>query len=87
MPATRLVRGLSISAVTLGFLGLAFCWLPPLGIVLSAAGVLAGLVGCIVATRRRHSFQWSLGGLLLSVIALGLNFYLLPEGRHLLGMG
>jgi hypothetical protein len=52
--------------------------------------LLAGVVGCFVAARYRHSFQWSVGGLVLSIVALIVNLFLLPGlglGHRLLGMG
>jgi hypothetical protein len=68
---TRQRMGLGVASVTLGFLGMMFVFLAPLGAMVSAAGLLCGIAGCFLAGSRRASgFWWSLGGTLLSLAAL-----------------
>ena len=63
--------GLGATSVTLGFLGLAFAFLAPLGAMVSAAGLLCGIVGCLLARSNRSAgFWWSLGGTALSLVAV-----------------
>jgi hypothetical protein len=83
-PATtnrRASLGFGAAAVTLGFFGLAFAFLAPLGLCLSAAALICGIIGWFLA-RPGHSagFWWSLWGTLLSLIAVGLNVALLNYG-------
>jgi hypothetical protein len=63
-------RGVAISSIIFGLLGLFFCWLVPLGIIFSLTGVILGLAGWIMAARRTASVNWMIVGLVLSVIAL-----------------
>jgi hypothetical protein len=62
---------LGMSAVALGFLGLLFFWLMPVGLVLAAVGFLLGITGWIVAIAR-DGVQPGMVilGTLLSLIAL-----------------
>jgi hypothetical protein len=72
--------GLGASALALGLLGLAFCWLVPVGIILSVAGTMSGLVGWGLARPRpgRAAALAALGAA-LSVLALVLGLALLPD--------
>ena len=69
--STRRSVGWGATSVALGFLGLAFAFLAPLGAMVSAAGLLCGIVGCLLARSNRSTgFWWSLGGTALSLVAV-----------------
>ena len=70
---TGTYRGLSISSLLFGILGMAFYWWVPMGMVLSLAGVTIGFIDGVMA--RRHSLDFRLGviGVLLSAAAIALN--------------
>jgi hypothetical protein len=73
--------GFGAAAVTLGFMGLGFTFLAPLGVLLSAAGLICGIVGWVLARPGRSAgFWWSLWGTLLSLTAVGANLWLLNYG-------
>lgn len=62
----------------LGFFGFVFLFVAPLGTVISAAGLLAGILGWVLARPgRRPGFRWAIGGTLLSLAALVLNVAIL----------
>lgn len=66
--------GLGAAAVTLGFIGLAFTFLAPLGALLSAAGLICGIAGWLMArSGRSPGFWWSVWGTLLSLLAIAAN--------------
>lgn len=83
-PATRNRRnalGLGAAALTLGFLGLGFAFLAPLGASLSVAGLICGIIGWVMARPGRSpEFWWSLSGTLFSLAAVALNVALLNYG-------
>lgn len=71
---TRWYSGLGLSSLFLGLFGLAFFWLIPVGIILSLAGLLVGILACILpAIRRGPGWRFALGGLALSAVALGIT--------------
>lgn len=73
--------GLGTAAVCLGMSGLGFAFLAPLGMLLSAAGLICGLIGWIMAWPvPQGSFWWSIGGTLLSLVAVTANLALLNYG-------
>jgi hypothetical protein len=83
-------RGLGLSSLAFGFLGVAFCWWLPLGMVLSLTGLMLGLIGWVMGyPRAGHSGLWiagtlgSVAGLFLcSVIAAyGLEIFRLAALR------
>jgi hypothetical protein len=77
-PTARQYRGVGVASVGLGFFGLVFLFVPPLGAVLSAAGLLAGVVGCVLAgPGRRPGLRWAVWGTLLCLVALVLNVAIL----------
>jgi len=74
--------GFGAAAVTLGFIGLGFSFLAPFGLILSAAGLICGIIGWLLARSSRvPGFWWSLWGTLLSLAAVGLNVGLVNYGR------
>lgn len=76
--AARQYRGIGVASVALGFLGLFFMFVAPLGAVLSAAGLLAGIIGWALARpERRPGLRWAMWGTLLSLLALILNVAIL----------
>lgn len=82
-PATANRRGLGFgaAAVCMGFGGLAFLFMAPLGALLSAVGVVCGLIGWVMTqSQRLPGLRWSLWGTLLSLAALGANVCILHYG-------
>jgi len=82
-PATmnRRALGFGVAAICMGFGGLAFVFLAPLGALLSAAGLICGIIGWAVArSQRQPGFWWSVWGTLLSLGALGANVCILHYG-------
>ena len=64
-------NGLGISSLVLGFVGLLFFWLVPLGIIISAASIPLGIAGWVAARRGvRGGLGFAVGGTVLSIIAL-----------------
>ena len=73
-PTARQYRGVGAASVGLGFFGFVFLFVPPLGAVISAAGLLAGIIGWVLAwPGRRPGLRWAMWGALLSLVALILN--------------
>jgi hypothetical protein len=70
------VRNIGILSLILGLLGAAFYWWTPMGIVLSLAGLVFGLVGWTSDSRGSNAADHALviGGTLLSLAALILGF-------------
>jgi hypothetical protein len=82
-PATmnRRALGFGVAAVCMGFGGLAFLFLAPLGALLSAVGLICGIIGWLQAPARRQiGFSWSLWGTFLSFRALSANVWILHYG-------
>lgn len=66
--------GLGAAAVALGFIGLGFSFLAPFGALLSAPGLICGILGWLMARPDRSpGFWWSVWGTLLSLIAIAAN--------------
>jgi hypothetical protein len=81
----RRVNGVGMSSLALGFFGLVFFWLVPLGIVLSAAGILLGAIGLLLPRfRTRPGRGFALGGTALSAAAFVLNLVIITESMSLL---
>jgi hypothetical protein len=75
--------GLGMSSIVLGFNALLLFFMPVLGIPIAVCGLAAGVAGLILALCCRHgSLRWSVGGLAMSLMALGVNIaiYYAPEG-------
>jgi hypothetical protein len=78
---SRGFNGLGISSLVLGFFGLVFFWLVPLGIILSAAGIPLGIAGWVAARRGvRGGLGFAIGGTLLSIVALLIGIDLASGG-------
>ncbi len=73
-------NNLGIVALCFGLLGLAFCWWVPLGIVLSLAGVVVGIIGWVMASSRVTRTGLVVGGTVLSLAVLILDLVLAAEG-------
>jgi hypothetical protein len=72
---------LGMSAVALGFLGLLFAWMMPLGLILAAVGFLLGIVGWFAGVIRDGAQPGIvIVGTILSLISLFLNVILLTGG-------
>lgn len=55
-------------------IGFLLFFLPILGVPISVVGLFAGLAGCLVAgATSRGSMRWSVGGVVLCLLALGIN--------------
>lgn len=75
--------GLGLMSVLLGSVGLLLAGLPVLGIPLAAVGLLVGLGGFLAdLLHGRGALRWSVGGLVLSALALTLSVAIheAPEG-------
>ena len=63
-----------VSSFVLGMIGFMLFFLPILGAPISVVGLFAGLAGCLVAgATSRGSLRWSVGGVVLCLMALGIN--------------
>ena len=63
-----------VAAFILGAIGFLLFFLPILGAPISALGLIAGIVGCIVAgATSRGNLRWALAGFVVSGLALGIN--------------
>jgi hypothetical protein len=79
----RVPPGLVMASLVLGHIALILAFLPILGVPLAAFGLLFGLVGLILSLFGPASrMRWSLAGLAVCVIALGvtLALYYAPGG-------
>ncbi len=75
------VNGLGITSLVLGFIGLVFFFIAPLGAVISAGGVVAGVLGWLLpGMRTRPGLGLAVAGTLLSVVALAFDVFLLEGG-------
>jgi len=78
----RNLNGLGMTAIALGFFGLAFFWFVPFGMVISLAGLVIGLIGWLLARPRGGlAVRYALGGMALSLMALVVDFII--AGRNL----
>ena len=84
----RRFNGFGISSLVLGFLGLLFFWLIPLGILFSGAGIVCGLVGWVASRRGiRGGLGFAVGGLVLSLLVFAFDMDMATGGltRWLIG--
>jgi hypothetical protein len=82
---TQRVNGVGMSSLALGFFGLVFFWLVPLGLVLSAAGVVLGGISLFLPQfRTRPGRCYAIGGAVLSLVAFVLNAIIVTESMNLL---
>jgi hypothetical protein len=72
-------QALGLISAFLGILGIAFYWYVPMGMVISLAGLVFGLVGWLVAPPRVTK-GFIVAGLILSVAGLVLDFIALGQG-------
>ena len=63
-------NGLGVAGFVTGLLGLIFCWVPFLGIVLALLGVIMGGVGITTGKKKGASTGLAIAGLVLGIIAL-----------------
>lgn len=72
-PHTPLLA-LGMASLVLGIIALVLGFLPVLGVPLSAFGLVFGLVGLVAAlVAPGTSLRWSVAGLTVSILALGVN--------------
>lgn len=70
--------GLGMLSIVLGMIALLLFFLPILGIPISAAGLLCGIAGAVLANTIPHTrLRWSLAGIATCGLALGINFALI----------
>jgi len=73
---------LGILSILLALLGLMMFWLQPLGLILSGAGILAGILGLGTShSAGGRPYRQAGAGLLLSFAALLINLSLTPSLR------
>jgi hypothetical protein len=77
-------RTLGIISLIVGFLGGAFCWWTPLGMVLSISGLAAGFIGWTFARRTSTGLALSIAGIVVSVATLILNLVIADLGLELI---
>ena len=63
-------NGLGTAGFVTGLLGLLFCWVPALGIVLALLGIIMGGVGISAGKKKGAPTGLAIAGLVLGVIAL-----------------
>ncbi|MGY1743057.1 MULTISPECIES: hypothetical protein [unclassified Blastococcus] len=63
-------NGLGTAGFVTGLLGLLFCWVPALGIVLALLGVIMGGVGISTGKKKGAPTGLAIAGLVLGIIAL-----------------
>jgi len=63
-----------VASFVLGMIGFMLFLLPILGAPISVVGLASGIAGCLVAgATARGSLRWSVAGVVLSCLALGIN--------------
>jgi Na+/H+ antiporter NhaD/arsenite permease-like protein len=63
-----------ILSFVLGMIGFLLFFLPILGAPISGVGLVAGILGCVIAgATARESLRWAVAGVAISVLALGTN--------------
>lgn len=81
------LRLVSISALIFAFLGGAFCWWLPLGMVFSLTGLLFGFADWMMARRRSLDFRLSIIAVVLSIVALSLDVVIAVLGLQKVTFG
>lgn len=71
-PMSAQSRMLGAASIVLGLLGALFYWWTPFGMVLALAGLLTGFIGAAAA--RRQTAELAIAGIIVSALALVLNF-------------
>ena len=74
------LQGLGIFSFILGLLGLGLCWWTPTGMVLSLAGLMVGLIGCVTA--RRGGWAPAAAGMIVSAAALAVCWIVAANGME-----
>jgi hypothetical protein len=75
--------GPGMTALVLGVIATLLCFMPILGIPISALGMLFGIVGAVMGLwTRGASLRWSLAGIAMTALALAVNIAILyaPAG-------
>jgi hypothetical protein len=68
------VPGLGMTSMVLGIIAMLLAFLPVLGFPLAVFGLVFGFAGIVaVFFSRSTSLRWSVGGALVSALALGVN--------------
>lgn len=75
---------LGIVSFIFGLLGLLFCWWTPLGIVLSLAGLVIGIVGWVMVSTRTGRLGLIIAGTVLSLAALVLDLVIASVGLEII---
>jgi hypothetical protein len=85
--ALALYRVLGLVSVALGILGLVFYWWVPFGIMLALAGIMLGFSSWVLRPHQPRLIGLTLGGLLLSAVALGADLFIAMGGLELVKFG
>jgi len=75
---------LGIVSFIFGLLGLLFYWWTPLGIVLSLAGLVIGIVGWVMVSARTGRLGFIIAGTVLSLAALILDLVIAGQGLEII---
>jgi hypothetical protein len=73
-----------IVSFVLGLLGLLFYWWTPLGIVLSLAGLIIGIVGWVMASTRSGRLGLTIAGTVISLAALIVDLVIAGQGLEII---
>jgi hypothetical protein len=71
------LRGMGMTSAVLGTIGLMLFFLPILGLPISVCGLAAGFLGLIGALATHGRLRWSVVGIAMSIMALGINVAIL----------
>jgi hypothetical protein len=69
-PAPAPSNGLGVAGFVTGLLGLVFCWVPGLGIILAILGTVLGGAGMAAGRRSGAGTGLAIAGLVLGIVAL-----------------
>jgi hypothetical protein len=78
--------GLCVASIVFGILGLVFYFWRPLGVVLSLAGLVLGLIGSIRPGIRSRLHATSTIGFIVSAIALAIDVFVAVNGLQTIDM-
>ena len=80
-------RALAYSSLILGLIGLALCWWLPLGLVVSLAGFVVGIISLIRSAVHTRQRWFAIASTLFCLAVLVLGFVLGGNGWDLITFG